>query len=67
VAFLVISVCSYGIFGAKSLHPDVLRNFTVKALSPLVWTRLAQAGKAVLGMWVGRRGATLPVKVCLCA
>lgn len=43
VAFLVISVCSYGLFGAKSLHPDILRNFTVKALSPLVWTPLAQA------------------------
>ncbi|KAI3429598.1 hypothetical protein D9Q98_005684 [Chlorella vulgaris] len=43
IAFLIIAVCSCGIFGAKNLHPDILRNFTVKALSPLVWTRLAQA------------------------
>lgn len=43
-AFLVISVCSYGLFGAKHLRPDVLENFTVDALSHLVWTRLAQAG-----------------------
>ncbi|KAL4855219.1 Histone H2AX [Chlorella vulgaris] len=43
IAFLIIAVCSCGIFGAKNVHPDILRNFTVKALSPLVWTRLAQA------------------------
>ncbi|KAI7843066.1 hypothetical protein COHA_003238 [Chlorella ohadii] len=43
VAFLVISVCSYGIFGAKGLRADVLSSFTVKALQPIVWTRLAQA------------------------
>lgn len=40
-AFLIISVCSYGLF--SKVQPDVLRNFTVDALSGLVWTRLAQA------------------------
>ena len=50
MAFLTISICSYGIFG-KNLHPDILRNFTVKALSPLVWTRLAQAGEQRLAEW----------------
>ncbi|PSC69367.1 putative sodium-coupled neutral amino acid transporter 6 [Micractinium conductrix] len=42
-AFLLISVCSYGLFGAKELHPDILSNFTVQALEAFVWTRLAQA------------------------
>ena len=32
-----------GIFGAKGLKADVLSSFTVKALQPIVWTRLAQA------------------------
>ncbi len=32
-----------GIFGAKGLRADVLSSFTVKALQPIVWTRLAQA------------------------
>jgi hypothetical protein len=52
IAFLIIAVCSCGIFGAKNLHPDILRNFTVKALSPLVWTRLAQACE-LLRHWPG--------------
>ncbi|KAL4443859.1 hypothetical protein ABPG75_011596 [Micractinium tetrahymenae] len=40
-AFLIISVCSYGLF--ERVQPDVLRNFTVDALTAFVWTRLAQA------------------------
>jgi hypothetical protein len=51
LAFLVISVCSYGLFGAKELHADILQNFTVSALSPFVWTRLAQAGELRLPWW----------------
>ena len=37
--------CSYGLFGQAAMEADVLRNFTVAALEPLVWTRLAQAGE----------------------
>lgn len=37
------SNCLAGIFGAKGLKADVLSSFTVKALQPIVWTRLAQA------------------------
>ena len=38
--------CS-GLFGSKHLHADVLSSFTVKALEPVVWRRLAQAGARV--------------------
>lgn len=43
-AFLLISVSCYGLFGRRELKPDVLRNFTVDALRPLVWSEAAQAG-----------------------
>lgn len=43
-AFLLISVSCYGVFGGKGIEADVLRNFTVDALQPLVWTEVAQAG-----------------------
>ena len=45
--FLVISICSYGLFGEKGIEADVLNNFTVDALTPLVWTQLAQGGAAL--------------------
>lgn len=48
LAFLVISGSCYGLFGRKDLAPDVLENFTVKALEPLVWTQVARAGGCVL-------------------
>jgi hypothetical protein len=49
LAFLAISVSCYGLFGRSELKPDVLRNFTVSALEPLVWTQVAQAGEALCG------------------
>ena len=56
-AFLLISVSCYGVFGGKGIEADVLRNFTVDALEPLVWTEVAQAGEQPLpgclhGLWV---------------
>lgn len=43
-AILLISLSCYGLFGRHALRPDVLSNFTVKSLEPLVWTQVAQAG-----------------------
>lgn len=43
VVFLVISVSSYGVFG-KGVDADIIGNYTVDALSKLVWPDLAQAG-----------------------
>lgn len=42
VVFLIISICSYGVFGSD-LAPDVITNYTVEALGKLVWPDLAQA------------------------
>lgn len=42
-AFAVIAICSYGVFGKKT-SPDVLNNYSLKALEKLLWTPLAQGG-----------------------
>lgn len=48
VAFAVISVCSYGVFGKKT-SPDVLNNYSLKALEKLLWTPLAEGGAWLSG------------------
>ena len=43
VCYAAIGVFCYGLFGGKDIDPDVLRNFTVDALQPLLSRKLAQA------------------------
>ena len=44
--YALIAICSYALFG-RDVEADVLRNFTVDSLAPLVWIRLAHAGESL--------------------
>lgn len=42
--FLLISICSYGVFG-NATSADVINNYSVETLSKLLIPELAQAGR----------------------